>query len=76
MITVLYSCKKCGIVDRPVQVPAREHQDIDVVHWMQNIVARSVSIDHQQVSPSCIPDTLSDIKVPIADSEFIGQQIE
>lgn len=76
MITVLYSCKQCGLKDRAVQVPAREHQDVDVVRWMREVVGSVLSDDHRRASPHCRPDSLSDIKIPLADAEFIGQQVE
>lgn len=76
MITVLYSCELCGIIDKPVQVPAREHHEIDVAHWMREVVGRSISLDHEQASPTCHPKSLTNIKVPLSGAEFIGQQVE
>lgn len=76
MITVLYSCEKCGIIDKPVQVPAREHHEIDVAYWMREVVGLAASLDHQQTSPHCRPDSLTNIKVPLGGADFIGQQVE
>ena len=75
MLTILYSCKSCGIVDRPVQVPARETEDVKL--WVELVVTFAIWNDHNAASPGCDMHTMSDVKIPIPEgSEFIGQQVE
>ena len=77
MITVKYSCNLCGIKNREVQIPAREHADVDVVKWMKEVVGKILSDDHALRSPNCHPTSLSDVMIPMPpEAEFIGQQIE
>lgn len=76
MITIRYSCPKCGFIDRPVQVPARATADQDVRVWMHTVAA-CLSGDHETTSPGCAVHALSNIKIPNPpEAEFVGQQIE
>ncbi len=77
MITVLYSCKECSIVDRKVQVPAREGAEVDVVEWMNEVVMPCLQLDHIELSPRCRARSLQMVKIPHPpEAEFVGQQIE
>lgn len=78
VITVYFSCKKCGLVKHPVQVPAREDPDPEsVVYWMKEIVGGCISHEHDRVSPHCKIETISDVMIPMPpEAEFIGQQVE
>lgn len=75
MITCYYTCKACGTVKRPVQVPARTTED--VVSWLRKVVAFAIGNDHRTHSPKCQATKMSDLMIPLPpESEFIGQQIE
>ncbi len=75
MITLLYSCQACGLVDRPIQVPARTTED--VCDWVGTICAQAIGDDHHTVSPACQSRTMTNLKIPVpSGTEFIGQQIE
>lgn len=75
MITLFYSCKHCGLVERPVQVPAREAEDVAV--WVKQVVAKVIGDDHVTVSPGCNANSITHLKIPMPkDAQFIGQQVE
>ena len=75
MLTILYSCKSCGIKDRAVQVPARETEDVKV--WVELVVGFAIWNDHNECSPGCVITKVSEVKIPIPEgTEFVGQQIE
>ena len=64
MIEVFYSCRKCGQLNRGVNVRNRE-ADEDVVRWFEGVVILGICDDHAEISPGCVPERLYDIKVPI-----------
>lgn len=68
-IEVLYSCPDCGLVDVPVKVPARGVEDVG--EWMEATVVL-VGNDHFCRSPSCEPEKLRDLKIPMAGTDRIG----
>lgn len=68
-ITVLYSCHLCGLTDIPVPVPART--DEDVLVWMEQ-TGGLLSRDHDQRSPLCHPDKLSNVKIPMTGTDRVG----
>ena len=76
MITVRFNCPQCGLIKHAVQVPAREHDQVDVVWWMKEVVTRAVASEHNRVSPQCRATTIEELIIPIENCEFIGQQIE
>jgi len=77
MITVLFSCRACGLKDASVQVPARETPDDDVIHWMKEVVPYCIQDEHRRRSPHCTHNSASDVKIPMPpEAEFLGQQIE
>lgn len=75
MITLMFTCKGCGLVDHKFQVPARESADHDVVAWMKKVEAW-VSDEHTRVSPKCTANKLDNLKIPMEGADFIGQQVE
>ena len=80
MITVQFSCPKCGLKDHKFQIPARESEDASVVYWMKCVI-KWCAEEHHRVSPVCNPDRLADLKIPLkhsdgTEAECIGQQIE
>lgn len=71
---VKYSCGECGINKVDVDVPARGRA-VDVVFWVQEVVARRIGDDHQKRSPDCKAKTIQNLMIPISDDdEFIGQE--
>ena len=77
MITIKYTCDKCGIKSREIQVPARETEDQNLSHYLYYIIGRCVSDDHFAVSPHCKAKTITQIAIPAPkEAQFIGQQIE
>jgi hypothetical protein len=77
MITVKFSCAKCGLHRVAVQVPARESSDPGtVVPWVNNC-ARICAQEHSRLSPGCNIKEFSELMIPNPkEAEFIGQQIE
>lgn len=68
-ITVLYSCPECGLDRVPVQVPARDEENVIV--WMEQ-TGEHLSLDHARRSPNCHPAQLKDIMIPIVGAEKVG----
>ena len=64
MITVKYSCAKCGIEDRDVIVPDRQPGQ-DVVVYMQQVVAACIQEDHLREFPNCTATSITNLKIPI-----------
>lgn len=71
--TVQYSCDLCGLKDIPVEVKAREKDD-DILDWMTKI-GYDLAEDHNKRSLQCSPKTLSNIKIPLKNTEVIGGPI-
>jgi hypothetical protein len=75
VITVLYSCDLCGLVDAPVQLPYRESSE-DVVEWVHKVGAICAQ-DHMRRSPERKPETLQNIKIPMpAGTEWVGGPVQ
>ncbi len=70
-IPVLYSCKGCGLVKRPVQVAARL-SDQDVLDWMDRELRVALSRDHARVSPDCESPTIEEIMIPMTGCDVVG----
>lgn len=77
MITVKFSCDKCGLKDVSVEVPARTNPDPSaVVPWVQ-MAALMCAEEHSRRSPNCLITKFENMKIPAPpEAEFIGQQIE
>lgn len=60
---VLYSCHKCGLRDVEVKLLARTNETI--VRWMNDVMARALSADHDRRSPHCHITKLDEIKIPM-----------
>jgi hypothetical protein len=67
--TVRYSCDLCGLEKIPVDVRAREEEDVLV--WME-YVGRCLAEDHFSRSPHCRPKTLSRVMIPMLGTDRIG----
>lgn len=72
MITVKYSCPLCGIVKRPVEVPARNGPEEDMVEWMK-VVGEYLSGDHALKSPDCQVGSLCDVMIPVG-ANYVGEE--
>lgn len=73
MVTVMFDCKKCGLKQQKVQVPARETED--VVKWVEK-VRQLCGDEHLRLSPTCNSEKV-DLYLPVPpEAEFIGQQNE
>lgn len=72
LITVKYSCHKCGIYRKDIDIPARQEED--VIAWMNDIVTSALSKDYDTSSPLCIINSLSEVLIPIQQfSKKIGE---
>jgi hypothetical protein len=71
-ITIKYSCRECGIVDRDVIVPARTTEDLGV--WMGTL-GDCISTDHRLKSPRCRAQSMQNLKIPITENKPIGEQL-
>lgn len=73
MLSIRYTCGLCGLFDVEAQVRFRESSE-DVVDWMKKVVEPGLVADHQKRSPTCRPETLQQIKIPVPPGKdgFIG----
>lgn len=68
-ITCFYTCKQCGLNEIPVEVPARDEED--VVVWVK-ASAEIMGADHEKRNPTC-PSRKIDLKIPVPPgAEKIG----
>lgn len=77
MITVLFSCDSCGLVDATARVPARESPDDNVVDWFKGVLIPNVAEMHAILSPVCNAPSVQNVKVPIDERDpdgWIGKQ--
>ena len=65
MITVLFSCDGCGLVDAECKVRARRSPDEDVVHWVETVVGRAVQFEHIRRSLTCEAMKMKHLKIPM-----------
>jgi hypothetical protein len=76
MITIYYHCKACGLVKRPVEVPARPSEQ-DLKEWME-IVKQRVADDHTMKSLTC-ESRHCDLLIPVppagGEKTWIGMQV-
>ena len=75
MITVLFTCDKCGLKKQPLQVPAREHEGVDIRIYMEKMTYW-VADEHRRLSPNCDAEKITQLMIPTAGADFIGQQVE
>jgi hypothetical protein len=72
-ITVFYSCKGCGSIDVPVEVPARESPDRDIVEYINNVRVR---VSHHHFTKHLLCEAKSfELKIPDDgdDNGWIGR---
>jgi len=78
MITVLFSCDACGLVDEECQVRARR-EDEDVVFYVKNVIASAVAVKHASKSLLCEAKEMKNLKIPIDKDDpdgWIGKQTD
>lgn len=78
MITILFSCKSCGLTDCDVRVESREKATA-AVDWMREVVAAAIAGNHVLMSPLCTAKEMSDLKIPIPGNDpdcWIGKQTD
>jgi len=78
MITILFSCDVCGLVDAECKVRAREKGE-DVAHYVQNVIGREVAYQHQLQSFTCPATSFQNLKIPIDKNDpdcWIGKQTD
>lgn len=69
-IKCLYTCKSCGVLDRPVQMTARG--DETAAQWIRDVCAPAISRDHDNYSPHCTQRTMTNLKIPVTEGRRIG----
>lgn len=67
VIQIKYSCKQCGIIKRTVSVIARTTES--VTDWMENNCIIAIAKDHSIQSPLCNATEISEVIIPIENSE-------
>ena len=73
VITVMFTCKVCGVEKVKVSVPARESPGKDLMEWMDETMLECMAM-HLAHSPLCSTKHL-DLMIPLAgDAEWVGQQ--
>lgn len=79
MLTVLFSCRECGLKDARAKVPARESSSVSVVWWMKEVCLPAVVAAHALLSPVCFPKELHDLKIPLDENDpdgWVGKQTD
>lgn len=75
LITIKYTCPKCGIADQELDVPERQRA-VDVVCWMSGPVAKRLAQDHAEKRPLCRWDTF-ELTIPVMyDATTLGRTSE
>lgn len=77
MITVLFSCKSCGVEKERVRCKGRMSPDSDLLWWIRNVVTKAVAKGHKRASPGC-PSIHVDLYLPTTTPEgrnllWVGQ---
>lgn len=77
MITVLFSCRSCGLVDVPCRVRARREEE-PLMEWFDRVLLRDTQICHLGRSLLCEADNLQNLKIPIEDTPdfWLGKQTD
>lgn len=73
MITVYFTCKKCGLTNRPALVRER-YANEDVIAFT-HAVAAQVKITHSVLSPVCSAREV-DLKMPVTAAGRVGEEDE
>lgn len=66
-IEVLYTCDKCGAVDRTVKIEERGDGE-DIRDWMHRLTV-ALSRNHDQNSPGCHVSKFANVKIPLAPGD-------
>lgn len=76
MITIYFSCPPCGLVKHALQVPARIDPDVEALLPWMGMLQKHIGEEHRRVSPHCKAAAVTELAIPLAGSEFVGQQVE
>jgi hypothetical protein len=71
-VQVLYSCRGCGLTKTPCAVVERGAYE-DVKHWFEEIMLKTLILDHTKKSPLCQEGVLSEVMIPIAGANRVGE---
>ena len=75
-LRIRYSCHDCGIYRAEVVVPYRP-SEMEVTHWVGQVVGAAIAQDHNSKSPGCYPDALADVMIPVHDSQgWVGGPVQ
>jgi hypothetical protein len=74
LLTVKYSCDKCGIVKRDVIVC--ERQSRESIKDFVSYVGQQCGDDHHRRSPHCEITKLTSLMIPVHEKKGIGFQPE
>lgn len=74
MITCLFSCDGCGLVNSPVKMSPRVEGE-DILEWMEKLTEK-ISEQHLFLSPVCNSRKMKEVKIPLPkeDGAWIGKQ--
>jgi hypothetical protein len=77
MITCLFSCEACGLVDCRVKVRACEEHE-SVKDWFEGTLLRAIAGHHAIMSPLCRSKEMRSLKIPLEEREdwWIGRQTD
>lgn len=74
-MTIMYSCKSCGIYREEITVKDRGSEN--VVEWMEKEVVLTISNDHYLRSPSCSSTKMDEVLIPYPDgSSEVGKPVK
>ena len=72
-LAVRYKCE-CLASEVSVSVPARPGPALDVVAWIEGVVAQKIADDHVVRSPRCARRVMEFVKIPTPPvGGFVGQ---
>jgi len=69
-VNVLYTCRKCGLIDKSVPVAERADGQ-DIADWMM-VVQIALSADHDRISPRCHIVKFTNCKIPLAHGDDVA----
>lgn len=63
IITVIWTCEQCGIIEAQLPVRARRKNE-DILVWMERL-QNTLGMIHHQRSPHCTATELTQLKIPL-----------
>jgi len=71
MIGITYTCGRCHVIQRVVNVTPRTALQ-DVAQWVEGTLAVALSEDHRKTSPLCTATKMKTVKIPLSDGVGVG----